>query len=351
MESFEAQHEKPSVPTDAEWSREVFRDSSGQEVQAMVKTFRDSRADHFLEVNLHREACRLCPGVVRVLDNNIEKGFLKLKLELCEQGSLLDVLKADRMPPKLEKLIATYDSMLTTIATLHAKRIAHRCIDMSNWLVTAAGEVKLSDFGQAKSIKSKETLQTHTIQGNRAYLEQSLLTGTAIVHSPFADDIWSLGKVFFEFAVRKAYMHLNTFNQQQLDEKIVRELSSFGCPPLTHLILGMLHTDPKQRLTAQSALEALHNLQLSPQTQDAFDGPCPSCIGTPEVTFPCRHAACTQCWKQKVDECVKLECPTCQQELQIDDLLKNTEAPRALKLEVLKTFQMACELRKKSWKR
>ena len=351
MESFETVHEQPSVRTGATWSKEVFRDGSGQEVQAMVKTFRDSRADHFLEVNLHREACRLSSGVVRVLDNSIEKGYLRLKLELCEQGTLLDVLKTERMPPSLEILIATYDSMLTTIATLHAKRIVHRCIDMSNWLVTAAGEVKLTDFGQAKSIKSKETLQMHTIQGNRAYLEQNLLSGTNIVHSPFADDIWSLGKVFFEFAVRKMYKNLNTFNQQQLDEKVARELSSYGCPPLTHLVLGMLHTDPRQRLTAESALEALHKLQLCPQPQDAFDGPCPSCISTPEVTFPCGHTACTQCWKQKVEECVKLECPTCQQELHIDDLLKSAGAPRALKLEVLKTFQAACEQRKKSWKR
>lgn len=334
---------------EAIWRREAYRDGSGREVQAIVKTFKISRADSFLEVNLHREACRLCPGVVRVLDNSIEEGRLCLKLEFCEQGSLFDVMGTAKTPFALGQLMQWYGSMLSTLATLHENRIVHRCIDLSNWLVTAEGEVKLSDFGQGKVIKSKETYQVHSIRMNRAYLERDLLNGTAVVHSPFAEDMWSLGKVFFELAVRKVFDHLNTFSQLQLEEKVTRELTSFGCPPLTQLVLGMLHTDSSQRFSAQAALEALR--QISPQAQEAFEGPCPSCLSSPVMAFQCGHASCAQCWRQKVDECVKLECPTCQRDLQLDDLLKNTEVPRELKLEVLKRFQSACEGRKKSWKR
>jgi len=331
------------------WEREKFIEGNGRKVDALVKTFKLGRADHFLEVNVHREACRLCPGVVRVLDNNIEGGVLRLKLEFCEQGSLLEVLRTTKTTPALGQLVQWYDSMLTTLATLHENRIAHRCIDLSNWLMTASGEVKLSDFGQAKIIKSKETLQFHSIRMNKAYLERDLLNGTDVVHSPFADDMWSLGKVFFEMAVRKVFEHLNTFSQLHLEQKVTRELTSFGCPQLTQLVLGMLHTDSNQRLSAQAALETLR--KITPQMQEAFEGPCPSCLNSPVMTFPCGHASCAQCWRQKVDECVKLECATCLRELQVDDLLKNTEVSRELKLEVLRRFQSACEGRKKSWKR
>lgn len=358
----EAVHSRPSGSTN--WLREVLTDSNGKELPTLIKVFLIHGPDNFLEVNLHRTASKLTNGVVKFIESDINDGILKMRLEFCAKGSLLDILSGQEAPIPFPQLIQWYQSMLSTISILHQNRIAHRCLDLSNWVVNSNNEVKLTDFGQAKTIKSQLTVSSYSIRGNRDYVEPGLAKMVEdaesagwteeekrIEYSPFADDMWSLGKVFFEMAVRKVYAYLNTFTSQALYDKVTNELSSYGSPVLIKLVLGMMHHDPNLRLTAAQALSVMQTFNEKPELQEAFDGPCPECISTSALQLACGHKMCLKCVRQAIMDYVRIECVTCQSIEPVDDLLNKTNLSRETKYDILQLLQSSCEQRKKTWKR
>ena len=91
-----------------------------------------------------------CTSSVRHADR------LWIVTELCEGGSLLDVMHAQRAPLSEVQVAAACGGALEGLKHLHARKMLHRDVKAGNLLLTAEGAVKLGDLGI--SVQNKTTL-------------------------------------------------------------------------------------------------------------------------------------------------------------------------------------------------
>ncbi|KAI9674516.1 MAG: TFIIH complex serine/threonine-protein kinase subunit kin28 [Caeruleum heppii] len=95
----------------------------------------------------------------------------------------------------------------------HASFVLHRDIKPNNLLIAADGEVKLADFGLARSFSDPYPNMTHQVI-TRWYRPPELLYGAR--HYSGAVDVWSMGLVFAELILRTPFLPGNT-DMHQLD--------------------------------------------------------------------------------------------------------------------------------------
>ncbi|KAI9808264.1 MAG: hypothetical protein M1825_004721 [Sarcosagium campestre] len=89
----------------------------------------------------------------------------------------------------------------------HENFVLHRDIKPNNLLIAADGEVKLADFGLARSFSDPYPNMTHQVI-TRWYRPPELLFGAR--HYSGAVDIWSMGTVFAELILRTPFLPGNT---------------------------------------------------------------------------------------------------------------------------------------------
>ncbi|PSS25210.1 hypothetical protein M430DRAFT_25036 [Amorphotheca resinae ATCC 22711] len=167
----------------------------------------------------------------------------------------------------------------------HENFVLHRDIKPNNLLIAADGEVKLADFGLARSFSDPYRLMTSNVI-TRWYRPPELLFGAK--HYSGAVDIWSVGLVFAELVIRTPYIAGDTEVHQvslicqavgtpteevwpgvsSLPEYTVPDppnpvrgkdhyLATFGTAGQegVDLLMSMLVLDPRKRITAREALQ------------------------------------------------------------------------------------------------
>jgi len=82
----------------------------------------------------------------------------------------------------------------SALAAAHAAGIVHRDVKPSNILVAPDGQVKLSDFGIARTSADPALTQTGLVTGSPAYLSPEVASGQQAAP---ASDVWSWGATLF----------------------------------------------------------------------------------------------------------------------------------------------------------
>ena len=82
----------------------------------------------------------------------------------------------------------------SALAAAHGAGIVHRDVKPSNILVTPEGQVKLSDFGIARTATDPALTQTGLVTGSPAYLSPEVASGQPATP---ASDVWSWGATLF----------------------------------------------------------------------------------------------------------------------------------------------------------
>jgi tetratricopeptide (TPR) repeat protein len=144
------------------------------------------------EVAVARDASS--PRLVRIFDIGTAPEGIYLTMEVLA-GSLKERLREGALPIAEAVRIAT--ELLEGLAALHALAIVHRDVKPANVLLTAAGEVKLADFGLARHLDRDETRATlnRALIGTVDYLSpEQALGGDADPRS----DLYSAGLLIFE---------------------------------------------------------------------------------------------------------------------------------------------------------
>jgi cyclin-dependent kinase 7 len=93
----------------------------------------------------------------------------------------------------------------------HANFVLHRDIKPNNLLIAADGEVKLADFGLARSFADPYTPMSHNVI-TRWYRPPELFYKAR--HYSGAVDVWSMGTVFAELVIRHPFMPGNSDLEQ-----------------------------------------------------------------------------------------------------------------------------------------
>ena len=109
-------------------------------------------------------------SIVAVQDVGVDGDRAYMVMELVEGGSLMDLLerRGSAFPP-----VQACDAVLAILAGLevaHKKGVVHRDIKPHNVLVTAEGEMKVTDFGIAQVSDRGGATRTGTAMGTWAYM-------------------------------------------------------------------------------------------------------------------------------------------------------------------------------------
>ncbi|MHC4331465.1 MAG: protein kinase domain-containing protein, partial [Planctomycetota bacterium] len=98
-------------------------------------------------------------------------------------------------PLKLDEAVSLAIQVAEGLRMAHEREIVHRDIKPANIMVTSEGQVKIMDFGLAKSHGRTQLTQAGTTLGTVAYMSPEQARGEDV--DP-RSDIWSLGAVFYE---------------------------------------------------------------------------------------------------------------------------------------------------------
>ncbi|XP_049870477.1 mitogen-activated protein kinase kinase kinase 4 isoform X2 [Pectinophora gossypiella] len=204
------------------------------------------------------------PHLVRYYGCEVHREEMLIFMELCVEGSLEALIATSGA--LAEHMVRRYTKQLVSaVAELHARSIAHRDIKSGNIFLTNEGHcLKLGDFGCAVKIRAHTTaageLMGHV--GTQAYMAPEVFmkpTG----HGRAAD-IWSLGCVVTEMASGK-----RPFSEYDSNVQIMFVVGMGGRPAIPDCLseegqqfcAACLTHEPEQRPPAQT-LSLHHFLKL-----------------------------------------------------------------------------------------
>ncbi|TQV99089.1 hypothetical protein V2A60_004582 [Cordyceps javanica] len=129
---------------------------------------------------------------------------LNLVLEFLPLGDLEMLIRdTDNVRYGAADIKAWMGMLTRAVWFCHESFVLHRDIKPNNLLIAADGEVKLADFGLARSFADPHQNMTSNVI-TRWYRPPELLFGAK--HYSGAVDVWSVGAVFAELVMRAPYM-------------------------------------------------------------------------------------------------------------------------------------------------
>jgi serine/threonine protein kinase/Tol biopolymer transport system component len=222
------------------------------------------------------------PNILAVYDLGEYDGVPYLVSELLD-GEALSALLA-RGVPSHRKSTAYAVQIAQGLAAAHSRNIAHRDLKPDNIYITREGQVKILDFGLAKSVvrpghaaspddltlaSSRPATDAGTVMGTVGYMSPEQVRGSAV---DTRTDIFSFGAVFFEMltGVRafKRGTPAETMTAILNDEPPETLESSRQIPPaLDRIIRHCLEKSPDHRFQSSRDLafdlESASNLTAS----------------------------------------------------------------------------------------
>jgi serine/threonine-protein kinase len=196
------------------------------------------------------------PNIVTVIDRGDDDGRQYIVFENVEGENLKELLqRTGRLPVRraLELAVAVAEGL----SFAHERGLVHRDVKPQNVLLSREGEVKVTDFGIARSLHVEHGVtQTGTVLGTGEYLAPEQASGSRV--SP-ATDVYSLGVVLWEllagdvpFAgenfVAVALRHVNE------PPPDLREVRPDVSPRLAAAVDRSLAKDPARRFPSMKAL-------------------------------------------------------------------------------------------------
>jgi len=160
------------------------------------------------------------------------------------------------------------------LAKSHENDLVHRDIKPGNVFVTHEGQVKILDFGLAKSIGEKGVSMTGLTQGTPAYMAPERLSAGP---TDARCDLWSIGVVLYESLSGKSpFLGKNIVETiQKIQTAAAEPLSSF-CPAvpaeLSRLVAKLLKKEADDRIgTCRELIDALDAIvpSYSPMAREA----------------------------------------------------------------------------------
>jgi eukaryotic-like serine/threonine-protein kinase len=203
--------EKLSSGPMAELHRAVTRSAAGAEVQVVVKRIRDELASDPAFAGPFLDEARLAtalqhPNIARVYEWGREGESLYIAMEYIQGTNLASALQATseqgvRFQPTVG--LHVLSEVLRGLAYAHELTdpfglklgVVHRNVCPQNIVLSAAGQVKLVDFGLALATSRTATTRPGMFAGGLTYLAPEVL---ARRQTDYRADLFSVGAVLYE---------------------------------------------------------------------------------------------------------------------------------------------------------
>lgn len=241
----------------------VYKGVRPGEPDVAVKVMRRDLAQSDMLERFRREALVTSkvnhPNIVRLLDWGEESGYSYLAMELIDGGTLRDRLGGKAVEPADAWL--ALKPICSALVYAHGQGIVHRDLKPENLMITAGGQLKVTDFGLARVGNYKKVTATGTIMGTPAYMAPEQIEGDE-PHP--AMDQYAVGVMAYELITGRL-----PFDEPDPVRQIFRTLSEPARPPsqivavsaaVDAAILRMLAKRPEERFAdmgaAMAALEA-----------------------------------------------------------------------------------------------
>ncbi|QRK10131.1 protein kinase [Archangium violaceum] len=163
-----------------------------------------SESEDFREMFLDeaRTACTLShPNIVHIYEVGDADGLLYMAMELVPGESLAEVERVLRQRGERftdEALLAVGISTCAALEAVHARpNLVHRDVSPQNLLLTAAGSLKLIDFGISKAATNRNLTRAGTTKGKAGYFSPEQARGKPL---DGRSDLFSLGVTLYQLA-------------------------------------------------------------------------------------------------------------------------------------------------------
>jgi len=209
-----------------------------------------------------RAAAALQHPFICTIHEVLEVGDQPIIVMECVEGeTLFDCIA--RGPLAVPEICRYTIEIAEALGAAHARGVIHRDIKSGNIMLTAAGHVKVMDFGLAmitSASPDEETVElTHSVVGTLPYIAPELLRGA---EASAASDLYALGVVMYEMATARRPFAAKT--QAVLFSEILnreptpaRQINNSIPATLDDLIVRLLAKDPAKRPTAQEVIDGL----------------------------------------------------------------------------------------------
>ena len=138
-----------------------------------------------------------CSNIVELIDVFLTGDSLHMVLEYCP-FDLKDLIYDKKIFLNIAHFKGCLRMILQGVQHCHQHFILHRDLKPANILIAANGELRLADFGAAKTHSSPRSMTTEIV--TRAYRAPELLFGaTLYAHGV---DMWAVGCIFAELLLR-----------------------------------------------------------------------------------------------------------------------------------------------------
>jgi serine/threonine protein kinase len=189
------------------------------------------------------------PNIVTVHDVIEEAGRPWIVMEFVRARSLQDIVD-DEGPLRPQRAAELGRQTLVALQAAHGIGILHRDVKPSNVLITDDGRAVLTDFGIAHVEGDTNLTQTGAIIGSPSYISPERAQGKRAVP---ASDLWALGATLYT-ACEGRPPHQRTDAVSVLAAILTEDPPPpRNAGPLLPVLQGLLHRDPDQRMTAETA--------------------------------------------------------------------------------------------------
>ncbi len=198
------------------------------------------------------------PNVVRAYEYFRDGDLIAFTMEFIGGGDLADRINADSAIP-IEETIRMLGQMCSGVQAIHDAGIIHRDLKPENILITAQGDIKITDFGIARTGTGPKLTDHGGVVGTIDYVSPEYLERGQV---DARSDIYALGVLAYEMITGES-----PFRGQSVIETMTMRLRTDpeaphqlrpDCPvALSNIVLKAMARDPDKRY--QSAQEMLED--------------------------------------------------------------------------------------------